>query len=170
MPVVAGVTAITLFSLGGVAGSLLQGVVMARLGARRVISAEFALSVLLIGSLGILPGSFTLIMSVAASLGVFVQGAQAGLNALVAGFYPTSIRSTGIGWALAMGRIGSIVGPILGGVMLSLHWDLQQIFLAGTIPAFLAGVAVLAGGKNNVASGQPINLEIDAIAAEGRLL
>jgi len=157
MPTAAGVIAITSFSLGGVAGSLLQGIVMARLGARRVIATEFALSVLLIGSLGILPPSFMFIMCVAASLGVFVQGAQAGLNALVAGFYPTAIRSTGVGWALAMGRIGSIVGPVLGGVMLSLHWDLQQIFLAGTIPAFLAGAAVLAGAKSGATSERAPN-------------
>jgi AAHS family 4-hydroxybenzoate transporter-like MFS transporter len=52
-----------------------------------------------------------------------------------------------VGWALGVGRIGSVVGPILGGVMLSLHWDLQQIFLAGTLPALCAGLAVLASAR-----------------------
>lgn len=147
MPVAAGVTAISLFSLGGILGSLVQGVTMARLGASRLLASEFLASVLLIGSLAVLPASFGLIMGVAFILGIAVQGAQAGLNALVADFYPTAIRSTGVGWALAVGRIGSIVGPVLGGVMLSLEWNLQQIFLAGTVPALCAGAAIVARSR-----------------------
>jgi AAHS family 4-hydroxybenzoate transporter-like MFS transporter len=147
MPISAGVEAISLFSLGGIIGSLLQGISMRQVGASTVLAAEFGLSVLLIGSLGVLPPSLGMILSVAFGLGILVQGAQAGLNALVAEFYPTAIRSTGVGWALGVGRIGSIVGPVLGGVMLSLQWDLQQIFLAGTVPALCAGLAVLAGSK-----------------------
>ena len=147
MPIAAGVTAISLFSLGGIVGSLLQGIMMRKVGSSRLLAAEFGVSVLLIGSLGVLPASFGLIMSVAFVLGVSVQGAQAGLNALVSEFYPTAIRSTGVGWALGVGRIGSIVGPVLGGIMLSLNWSLQQIFLAGTIPALCAGIAILVGSR-----------------------
>lgn len=163
MPISAGVTAISLFSLGGILGSLVQGVTMERVGARRLLALEFFASVLLIGSLGVVPASFGLIVAVAFVLGVLVQGAQAGLNALVAGFYPTAIRSTGVGWALGVGRIGSIVGPILGGVMLSLDWSLQQIFLAGTAPAFCAGLAVLAGSKLRPAKGA---IGVDAVPAD----
>jgi AAHS family 4-hydroxybenzoate transporter-like MFS transporter len=152
MSITAGVMAISLFSLGGIAGSLLQGVTMRGFGNRLVLVVEFGVSVLLIGSLAVLPPSYGLIMVVAVLLGIFVQGAQAGLNALVAAFYPTAIRSTGVGWALGVGRIGSVVGPILGGVMLSLHWDLQQIFLAGTLPALCAGLAVLASARLRVAA------------------
>lgn len=163
MPISAGVTAISLFSLGGILGSLVQGVTMERVGARRLLALEFFASVLLIGSLGVMPASFGLIMAVAFVLGILVQGAQAGLNALVAGFYPTAIRSTGVGWALAVGRIGSIVGPILGGVMLSLDWSLQQIFLAGTVPALCAGLAVLAGSKLRPTKGA---IGVDAAPAD----
>ena len=152
MPISAGVTAISLFSLGGIVGSLVQGISMQRLGSSRLLIAEFVAAVLLIGSLSVLPASFGLVAAVAFVLGIAVQGAQAGLNALVAEFYPTAIRSTGVGWALAVGRIGSIVGPILGGVMLSLHWNLQQIFLAGTVPALCAALAILAGSRLRPAS------------------
>ncbi len=147
MAISAGVTAISLFSLGGIIGSLLQGVSMRKLGASTLLAAEFGLSLLLIGSLGVLPPSLGMILGIAFVLGILIQGAQAGLNALVAEFYPTAIRSTGVGWALGVGRIGSIVGPILGGIMLSLQWNLQQIFLAGTVPALCAGLAILAGSK-----------------------
>jgi MFS transporter, AAHS family, 4-hydroxybenzoate transporter len=157
MPTSAGVTAITLFSLGGIIGSLLQGVTMEKVGARRTLTTEFLLAVVLIGSLAMVPPSFGVVAGVALVLGIAVQGAQAGLNALVAEFYPTAIRSTGVGWALGIGRIGSIVGPILGGVMLSLEWSLQYIFLAGTVPALCAVLAVIAGAKHRSPSSVVIS-------------
>ena len=71
--------------------------------------------------------NFPVMMTVTFVLGVSVQGAQAGMNALSAMYYPTVIRSTGVGWALGIGRIGSIIGPIIGGIMLSMAWTPQQI-------------------------------------------
>jgi AAHS family 4-hydroxybenzoate transporter-like MFS transporter len=79
-------------------------------------------------------------------LGISVQGAQAGLNALAAIFYPTSVRATGIGWALGIGRIGSIVGPSLGGILLSMQWTPKQILIAGIAPAACAALAIAASG------------------------
>lgn len=142
MPVSAGIVGVSVFSLGGIAGSLLQGRVMNAWGSFAVLLSEFALCLLLIGSLAFI-ASFPLMMIVTFLLGCFVQGAQAGLNALSATFYPTSIRSTGVGWALGVGRIGSIVGPIFGGIMVSHEWSLRQIFFAGAIPALLAVVTIV---------------------------
>jgi len=142
MPVSAGIIGVSVFSLGGIAGSLLQGRMMNSWGSFAVLLSEFALCLLLIGSLAFV-ASFPLMMVVIVLLGCLVQGAQAGLNALSATFYPTSIRSTGVGWALGVGRTGSIVGPIFGGIMVSHNWTLQQIFFAGAIPALLAAVAIV---------------------------
>jgi MFS transporter, AAHS family, 4-hydroxybenzoate transporter len=80
-------------------------------------------------------------MTITFVLGFVVQGAQGGLSAVAATFYPISIRSTGIGWCLGVGRIGSIVGPMLGGVMLKLDWSPREILLAGSIPALCAAAA-----------------------------
>jgi MFS transporter, AAHS family, 4-hydroxybenzoate transporter len=76
-----------------------------------------------------------------------VVGAQIGANALTATFYPTFIRSTGVGWALGIGRIGSIIGPLRGGMMLALQWHIPTIFLAGAVPVLIAGGAVFAMGR-----------------------
>ncbi len=111
-------------------------------GASMILLAEFGLSTLLIGSLAFTV-SFPLMMTVTFLLGGLVQGAQGGLSAVAAGFYPTPIRSTGLGWALGVGRIGSIVGPVLGGIMLSMRWGPREIFLAGATPALCAAVAVI---------------------------
>jgi AAHS family 4-hydroxybenzoate transporter-like MFS transporter len=139
-PVSAGATAIMLFSAGGIAGSFVEGNLMNRWGAFPVLLAEFLCTTLLIASLAY-SNSFPLMMSITFVLGFVVQGAQGGLSAVAATFYPISIRSTGIGWCLGVGRIGSIVGPLLGGVMLKLNWSPREILLAGSIPALCAAAA-----------------------------
>ena len=57
------------------------------------------------------------------------------------------IRATGVGWALAVGRIGSILGPAVGGILLSTGLDIQNIFLVGIVPPLVAAGAYLAMGK-----------------------
>jgi AAHS family 4-hydroxybenzoate transporter-like MFS transporter len=79
-------------------------------------------------------------------LGVSVQAAQAGLNVLAAMYYPTAIRSTGVGWSLGIGRIGAIVGPVIGGAMLRAQWTPREIFLAGVVPAVVSAVTVIVSG------------------------
>jgi AAHS family 4-hydroxybenzoate transporter-like MFS transporter len=147
MPVSAGITAVLAFSIGGIIGTILQGPLMKAIGGLRVMVGEFVLSLGLVMLASVIFASFPVMMAVTFILGVTVQGAQAGLNALAAMYYPTAIRSTGVGWALGIGRIGSIVGPLLGGVMLSLQWTPQQIFMAGALPAAVAAAAVLVSAR-----------------------
>ena len=142
LPVKAGITAIILFSGGGIVGSFVEGYMMNRWGMFAVMLAEFVVSTLLIVSLAF-STSFLLTMMITLVLGFVVQGAQGGLAAVAANFYPTAIRSTGVGWALGVGRIGSIVGPMLGGLMLTMRWGPREIFLAGSIPALCAAAATL---------------------------
>jgi len=147
LAVSAGVIAVSLFSLGGIAGCLTEGRVMNFCGAYTTLLAQFVISALLIGSLAFLTSSFALMMTVTFVLGVAIQGAQAGLNALAAGFYPTTVRSTGVGWALGVGRVGSIVGPAIGGMLLSMGWTPQRIFLGGMAPALCASIAILGSSR-----------------------
>jgi MFS transporter, AAHS family, 4-hydroxybenzoate transporter len=143
LAVSAGVIAVSLFSLGGITGALTEGRVMNSFGAYATLLAQFAISAVLIGSLAFLTHSFAIMMTVTFVLGVAIQGAQAGLNALAASFYPTTVRSTGVGWALGVGRVGSIVGPAIGGMLLTMGWTPQRIFLAGMAPALCASIAIL---------------------------
>jgi AAHS family 4-hydroxybenzoate transporter-like MFS transporter len=66
-----------------------------------------------------------------------VIGSQPGVNALAATFYPTYLRSTGVGWGLGVGRVGAIVGPMIGGALLAQQWTIQQLFWAAAIPAVI---------------------------------
>ena len=142
MPAKAGIAAIFLFSAGGVMGSASEGVLINRWGVFAVLLVEFACGALLIGSLAY-STSFPLTMMITLVLGFMVQAAQAGLNVIGATIYPTPIRSTGIGWALGIGRIGSIVGPVLVGIMLKLDWGPREIFMTAAIPALCAAAATL---------------------------
>jgi AAHS family 4-hydroxybenzoate transporter-like MFS transporter len=165
-PVSAGMTAIMLFSVGGIVGSAIEGNLMNRWGQLAVLFAEFLCTTLLIASLAY-SSSFSLMMTITFILGFVVQGAQGGLSAVAATFYPTSIRSTGIGWCLGIGRIGSIVGPMIGGVMLKLDWSPRQILMAGAIPALCAAAATFTSLR--LGSNLPAERRATTIAEESAL-
>jgi AAHS family 4-hydroxybenzoate transporter-like MFS transporter len=147
MPVSAGITAVMSFSIGGIVGTILQGPLMKGVGVFPAILGEFIASLGLVILASLIFANFPVMMAVTFMLGVTVQGAQAGINALSAMYYPTVIRSTGVGWALGVGRIGSIIGPFIGGLMLAAQWTPQQIFMAGAVPALCAAAAVIASVK-----------------------
>jgi AAHS family 4-hydroxybenzoate transporter-like MFS transporter len=137
----AGITA--LFQLGGTVGAVLLGRRIDRYLSFNLLAAVFAaacVSVVLIGVAGVGLVSLSVTIFVA---GVCVIGGQVGSNALAAEFYPTAIRSTGVGWALGIGRIGSIIGPFIGGWLLLAVTDVRQIFWAAAIPPSLAACAAL---------------------------
>jgi len=138
----AGVTAISLFSVAGFAGAVLEGPLISRGNAHKMLLAQFIASATLVASMALITSS-SAIMAITFLLGLCVNGVQAGLNAICAGFYPTAIRSTGLGWALAVGRIGSVVGPWLAGVLLTNAWTPRQIFLAGAVPATCGALAIV---------------------------
>jgi AAHS family 4-hydroxybenzoate transporter-like MFS transporter len=117
---------------------------MKGIGIFAAIVGEFLASLGLVMLASQVFANFPVMMTVTFVLGVTVQGAQAGINALSAMYYPTVIRSTGVGWALGVGRIGSIIGPFIGGLMLAAQWTPQQIFMAGAVPALCAAAAVIA--------------------------
>src|SRR6202012_1999445 len=68
---------------------------------------------------------------------------QLGANAMAAGLYPARIRSTGVGWALGVGRLGGIAGPAIGGALLAYGLPPKQIFLCACGPALIAACATL---------------------------
>ena len=140
-----GVAATTFYSLGGILGTFAEGFLIKYGGPYRILLAEFGLCGLLIAAMSMMADSWLLVATAAFLLGFLVIGAQAGLNVLAAQFYPTFVRSTGVGWALGMGRIGSIVGPLLAGEFLSRGWEPWQVLLAGTVPALFALGSVLLG-------------------------
>jgi MFS transporter, AAHS family, 4-hydroxybenzoate transporter len=140
------VIATALFQGGGVVGSLALGRVVDRFGVFRVLTAIYLFGAIFIALLGPLR-SVVPIMVCTFGAGIGIIGGQTGANVVAALIYPTYIRSTGVGWALGIGRIGSIVGPVIGGIMLAQRWPLPTIFLAAAIPALCGSLAVYLMGR-----------------------
>jgi MFS transporter, AAHS family, 4-hydroxybenzoate transporter len=140
------VIATALLQVGGIVGTLVLARLIDRFSPYRVLAATYFAAGLCIAALGSAGASIGAIMAIVFGAGFCVVGAQIGANALAAMFYPTFIRSTGVGWALGIGRIGSIVGPVVGGILLSLHWPASTLFAAGAVPAFVAALAAFTIG------------------------
>jgi AAHS family benzoate transporter-like MFS transporter len=87
--------------------------------------------------------STTALFVVVGLAGASTIGTQIVANAYTGQFYPMAIRSTGLGWALGIGRTGAILAPIVIGILVSLKLPLQQNFMAIAIPAVIGMIAVL---------------------------
>lgn len=140
---------LSLFSLnfGGMLGAIVGGRLGDRFGLPRVVVAFFAAAAVSIALIGFgLPAPVLFVMVFIA--GATTIGTQILLYASVAQLYNLSVRSTGLGWASGVGRIGAIVGPTLGGVLLDQHLSLQQNFLMFAIPAAVSALAMLVFAVN----------------------
>jgi AAHS family 4-hydroxybenzoate transporter-like MFS transporter len=137
-----------ILQLGGFVGSIPLGFLLDRFGARAVMFPTYLVAAVAVALIGIFATqSLTLTMLVVFMAGFGVIGGQTAANAVAADSYPTEIRSTGVGWALGVGRVGSIVGPLLASWLLLLHVTPRDIFFLSAIPAAIAALAILGLGK-----------------------
>lgn len=135
---------LSLFSLnfGGMAGAIAGGWLGDRFGLPKVVVAFFAAAGASIALIGFNPAPTVLFLLVFVA-GATTIGTQILLYASVAQLYNLSVRSTGLGWASGVGRIGAIVGPTFGGVLLARELPLEQNFLLFAIPAAVSALAML---------------------------
>jgi AAHS family 4-hydroxybenzoate transporter-like MFS transporter len=91
-----------------------------------------------IGFVGVLSKPVLIVLIFLA--GFCVLAVQVSMAALSAMIYPTALRASGVGWAFGIGRAGSIVGPLLGGALISAQLTAQQLYLAGAVPFALGAV------------------------------
>jgi MFS transporter, AAHS family, 4-hydroxybenzoate transporter len=150
----------SLLQVGGVVGTLALGSVIDRFSFRALALVYFG-AVFAVGAIGQLGHSAVLVSMAIFAAGFCVVGGQIAANALTAGFYPTSVRATGVGWALGIGRIGSIVGPLVGGVLLAEKWSASAVFMAAAGAALCAAVAALFLNRltRPGAAGQPSSID-----------
>ena len=139
--------ATALVQVGGIAGAFALAPLVDRHGPNLVLAAVFGTAALSIVVLGLAGTSVAVTLIAAFGCGIGTVGAQNCNNGIAAKFYPTEIRATGVGWALAVGRSGSILGPAVGGILLSTGLDIQNIFLVAIVPPLVAAGAYLAMGK-----------------------
>jgi MFS transporter, AAHS family, 4-hydroxybenzoate transporter len=160
------VTTSSLFQVGGVAGTLLLGRFIDRRRPFALLSLVYvgaSASVLLLGLS--VHGLYAVMAFAILVAGVCIVGGQIASNALVARSYPTAIRATAVGWAFGVGRVGSIIGPLVGGALLDLRWDPAHLFMLGCIPALVSAVAAWGLHASRSPSGTSVSPE--GIAEQG---
>ncbi len=132
----------TMLLVGGVIGTVIMGPVIDRVGFRRVLVPAFfaaSVAIVLIGRPGLTPLTLFVVVTVA---GLGIVGGQPAVNALAASYYPTPLRSTGIGWSLGVGRVGAILGPTLGGELIRREWSNSDLFAMVAVPAAVSAALV----------------------------
>ncbi len=73
-------------------------------------------------------------------IGIAQQGGFTGLYATAAKIYPTGIRSTGIGWAIGLGRSGAVAGPAIAGYLIAGGLDMSANFFVFAVPMAIGGL------------------------------
>src|SRR6478752_5089564 len=154
----------SMLQIGGVVGTFALGSVFARFSFRALALVYFA-AVFAVGAIGQLGHSVVFVTMAIFAAGFCIVGGQIAANALAAGFYPTAVRATGVGWALGIGRVGSIVGPLIGGALLAAKWGTAAVFATAALAALCAALAAfclsrLAGmGGSGKGADQPASFE-----------
>jgi MFS transporter, AAHS family, 4-hydroxybenzoate transporter len=134
----------TMEQVAGMIGGFSLGWFVQRFGFVRVLTTCFAvgcINIALIGQPGL---SLAMLFLVVFLAGFGVVGGQTAINALAATYYPTDLRATGIGAGLGVGRIGAIVGPVVGGELMGLQWSTHRLFLVAAVPAMVSAVVMVA--------------------------
>jgi MFS family permease len=129
-------------SIGASVGAFLIGTSMDKFGRKGGLVMTYVLggiSVWLFGNVG----SYLALFVIGAAVGLFQLSTTTALHVVTGEIYPTRIRSTGIGWALTVGRFGSIVAPILGGLLQMAGLTPRQFFMVFSVPCFVCAFLVL---------------------------
>ena len=155
----------SMLQVGGVVGTFALGSIIDRFSFRALALVYFV-AVFAVGAIGQLGHSVVFVTMAIFAAGFCIVGGQIAANALAATFYPTSVRATGVGWALGIGRVGSIIGPLVGGALLIAKWSPGSVFMAAAGAALCAAVAAFSlsrlagmGGSGHGAADPPATFE-----------
>ncbi|HZT89137.1 MAG TPA: MFS transporter [Stellaceae bacterium] len=127
--------------LGAIFSVLYLGYLIDRSGPERALAWHYAAGIVLIGAIALFAMPYLLLIAVIFLSGMAIIGSQTGANAACGALYPARMRTSGIGWALGIGRLGGIAAPALGGWLLSLGLAPRHIFLSACLFALIAATA-----------------------------
>ena len=138
----AGALIIGLNNAGSVCASAISGFLVDRFGPYKTLVPGFILGGICLAAFGQATSSVALLAVASTLAGFFVGGTGTGLIALTAGLYPTTVRSTGIGWGMGMGRIGQVFGPLGAGFLVGWGAGPGGVFYAAAVPCFVGALLV----------------------------
>jgi AAHS family 4-hydroxybenzoate transporter-like MFS transporter len=150
-----------MFQVAGTLGALALGWLMDRFNPQYILAICYATAAIFIAAIGRVAASPLLVGIAVFFAGFCISGSQVGANALSASFYPmTDCRATGVSWANGVGRSGSILGSMSGGVLLTmdlhLSTHLSTVFLIVGLPALIGGVSMFVFGRYREAKNRAL--------------
>jgi len=128
-------------NFGAIFGAIFGGWAADRWNAKKVLVVFFTVAVTSLTLLGFKFNTFVLYLLVGMA-GATTTGTQIIAYAFASQYYPIQMRSTGVGWASGIGRWGAVLGPMMGGYLITLDLPVQQYFLAYAMPGVIAAIAI----------------------------
>jgi MFS transporter, AAHS family, 4-hydroxybenzoate transporter len=152
--------------LGAIFAVLYLGLLIDRAGPERALALHYAIGAVFIALISLFALPYLVLVAVIFLCGMTIIGSQTGANATCGKLYPARMRTSGLGWALGIGRLGGIAAPALGGYLLARGLPPTQIFLSACLFALVAAAATAL----LVFSGRRVErLPDPAAASAGRL-
>jgi AAHS family 4-hydroxybenzoate transporter-like MFS transporter len=143
IPLAEAVRAIAFNGLGALIGMSAAGRLIERFGAGPVLVPAFLLGAMTTALLGYAAASSVGMAAGVFLIGLFIGMGGSGAIALAALTYPTAIRSTGVGWAMGVGRFAQVLSPLFAGFVTGAGWSSVQLFVVLAIAPVLAALAII---------------------------
>ena len=128
-----------IFNFGAFFGMLIQGYISTRIGLRKTIAIFLIAAAVIMAIFKVFLG-YNILLLIFGVLGFTLQGGFAGLYAFAARMYPTEFRTTGLGWAIGIGRLGAVFGPLIAGVLIGIGLSMTDNFKVFAIPTLFSGI------------------------------
>jgi AAHS family 4-hydroxybenzoate transporter-like MFS transporter len=159
----------TAVQVGGTIGAFGNSWFISKVGFSGGLACIFAVGAVSIAFIGQPFLSLPFLFMAVFLAGWCVPGGQPGVNVFAAVYYPTYLRSTGIGWGLGIGRIGAIIGPVVGGALIAMKWTPRDVFLAAAIPAAISAITML-GLTGAIKTPEPVRSKNSKQGARGSIM
>lgn len=137
-----GITGGLMLTLGGIFGAVLYGVIATKWNSKIVLVGFTVLSAVMMVVFISSASVIVLALGAGVLVGMLINGCIAGLYTLAPSLYPASVRSTGVGWGIGIGRIGAIIAPLITGALLDASWSAVQLYLAVGVVVLISSAAV----------------------------
>jgi MFS transporter, AAHS family, 4-hydroxybenzoate transporter len=131
----------SLKDFGGIVPALYLGLAIDRIGPERTLALHYAVGAVFIAAIALFALPYAILCVMTLLAGVTIIGSQTGANGACGKLYPARMRTSGLGWAFGIGRLGAIAAPVLGGYLLSLGLPPTRIFLSACLFALVAAAA-----------------------------
>lgn len=142
-----------LLNLGGVVGALIISIAVRRAGPYRPVIVALCSGGVLVWLVGQRVGAEQGLLPLVFLAGMGVFGAQLAMPALAAGLFPLPVRGAGVGWAMGIGRLASIVAPVIGGALIAAQVPWPTLFLIVAVPVFVSALAIFLADRVRPSGG-----------------